>query len=1333
MIVKRKIMKNSLFKETSFIFRRRRRRPSSRPSSNNEAQGQRAQQDSQERRRALNISESLEELPQNALEKLRLEAVNKSEREAKENPNENSILRYRNTFESLIDAKEELNYFFKNAVEAVKKYLKIINDPKIEEKTRELEAVLAKSDEFISEKAYQNEAMAYEYWQELMNIVEREDRMTLEHGEDLLKRLGVPNSVKLLEYEYDDGGGETMSRHYYRVEKDGINYNIIFYENGKILLDANKMARYESLRFFRSNVVNMNVGQFFSAKSVSLEGLKNGSVFEVFVHRGASELTNKLSNMASWGLGDLPHRSTNPSIKNLQRMRRRLFDFNEELSGGEYLRVLRESHLEKTRVLLGEVMRAYLDLAAEEDPSPQIKEILENFKKALIWFFKKYPLLAQNAFVKIANLEELKFFSEMDDIESYGILHQMTENRRVELAKFPLSRMRRLREYQRLPAAHKRSFNKLISAAALPTLDETETKQLLRDFRRIDPANLKTYVEFIFAKHKSIQNDTRNILIFTKYSRGIPQKRYEVYCFFCANHFALYYFLEGVAKILRHPHLPEDHLEILKYILVSARANVPVVKDCLRKIPLIISKGYSEDEIIKFLQEKQRESAKIIRMLATLDKDLIANHFKLILENFPDHGFDDFSGKMNALSPLHRKGLSYLVKDDIFDLELHSSESVIDFLDILVEIKNEAMLQFLMSYDVVPKSTVSAPDLFWALSHANKVSLERMQNTKDLADKYENVWKMINENMEKDSSYTIAKPAYAFLGKLMKNGAKEEELLKILPYLHEIQNHFQIKTIEAKMAEADLYDLVKLISEQNWKENFSLPRVTEPYYFKILNQGLPIEKIPELYKLCDRDMGFFKEGAYILRIFLAKTNSYEESFGVFEKLNAPEFKTRLEAVKRPFEQLRWSIRGLTAFYLKSVVELTDLDTPEKIFQGLSEFLKKTQEENYDHRTDPHFEKAFFLLNPGEMLEKESVSFIHLSFILNQLLGSSPEYSRENLNKYARRLLNSPKEVLREKGAKLLIGLGNSVRDFDLSTLKKIAQEGVDDKLSRHVLSDKIKNDHLRYLKRRNAPNLPLSLYFSILINLENNRKSGDLNEFKRLVDLYGKIENEPVYEGKLLILAHDKNDSTHSHIFANDSFNTNAHEVMAKQQGIEAETIRHNTTTSSVDIETMFSHLEEAEGDLTLVVGGHGGHDIISFGAQHFNMDEFFERLAKRLDRQRTGANWKTSIIFESCHSAYNSKILLRRWESDPRTKGHPVRMLSSSNEDEGSAKMANDSWEVEARRCKNENCTLTWGDLYRNIESKNFVMSQKTPNMFDFNDRMNSNMTLFINGDELG
>jgi hypothetical protein len=162
----------------------------------------------------------------------------------------------------------------------------------------------------------------------------------------------------------------------------------------------------------------------------------------------------------------------------------------------------------------------------------------------------------------------------------------------------------------------------------------------------------------------------------------------------------------------------------------------------------------------------------------------------------------------------------------------------------------------------------------------------------------------------------------------------------------------------------------------------------------------------------------------------------------------------------------------------------------------------------------------------------------------------------------------------------------------------------------------------------------------------------------------------------------------------------------------------------------MLSMLELTEGDLTIVLGGHGAFGSISFGAEKIDiLKDLYPRLKKRLLRQKSGKPWKTEILFDSCISGRNIKeILMKAWKKDKDIKNHPVKMLSSSSEGEGSAKMALDTWKLKAKEMKKKGKILTWGDLYRDVESVNFVFSRIGYGYFA--PGMSSNMTLFVDGE---
>ena len=105
-------------------------------------------------------------------------------------------------------------------------------------------------------------------------------------------------------------------------------------------------------------------------------------------------------------------------------------------------------------------------------------------------------------------------------------------------------------------------------------------------------------------------------------------------------------------------------------------------------------------------------------------------------------------------------------------------------------------------------------------------------------------------------------------------------------------------------------------------------------------------------------------------------------------------------------------------------------------------------------------------------------------------------------------------------------------------------------------------------------------------------------------------------------------------------------------------------------------------------------------------MKNLAKSLVKRIAKN-PNKSWTTKIIFKSCHSAENIRILNKLIKKDKRMQGHSFTMLSSSSENTPSYKMAGDSWLVAAKKAKAKGEVLTWGKLYREIESKNFKQKQ--------------------------
>lgn len=1257
-------------------------------------------------------------MPLNAaeIEGVRKEAVKAAEVQTEE--------KKRGKIQNVIDADEEVKAFFRTAYQALDRYLQVAQDPQLREKRDELEAAYKKSQETLKDYYIEEEKAAHEYWEELLLVLEKEEREGLQHGPDFLKKLGVPPVIKLIKFDKNNEGHP-----YYHVEKDHFKYMITFKPNGEIELKT-WAGNNRWLQFYQTNkAAHYDSLDRPLQKKVSLKELRDLSAFEVhLVPIDDMHLSDSLRYLMD-SLGELPKRSTDPKLQPLIALRDEMDKLRDE--------IFQTSHKQDYRL-------------NPEQVNNYFKKIAEHFKKRLELFFASPEKNSEEAGRQAAQLRHLldefphfvdaalsvvKNRQELDDFgifrfDPWGQPHQnaKVDKRREELDFSVPAELQKIPAFRQLPKAHQEMVFFLQShTIPLPK----DIGAFCRDLKKVPQDLLHDYSEFIRA-HPDKFKDADDVQIFTRYTQGLNREQFERYRGFCEKK----YFYEDVLKevnatLRRYPNWQD--LQWVEYLLEESTDQKKVGQQ-LRRIKKLLSQKKAEEDTLRWrLRENARNSSFVLSCFENLDQDHLANNFDLILERFFSYDMNAAHfRKLNTLKPHQRMGLRYLALEGV-DLKLITEKEIDQLLATLVKIQTQAEMDYVLAN--APRNVINAKAIlegagpFSPLAWASRASVEGFEQTRQEAAKYSEVWTAIDTVEKQNPENKLAKEAHEVLGMMIDKGLPQEKILAVVPHLPHIQNSIQRRTIEILLSESNALEVIRTMAacQEKCKE-FYWDESIQRMYYKIINETPPLEVvlrlIDQLVAVKNNPESLDKMGA--LEVVLEKTTSHEEFFQVLANMENPDFTKKIRDImaQERLHLVYGQAEMAVAIYFYLAVSPADLRDPDKVAAGLKTFLDKAEQTKYDRNIDPDLNRAALLLGPEQMLNKPDTSFTHIAFILNILRDSAPEYSKEKMTIMAKKQLGEADPVLQEKGAKILIGLENDVQLFDRETIVKIAKAGVDDKLTNQTVSDNITVSQLEYLKKPDHPKVPLSLYFSWLINLEERGKSGNETEFRLLVGRYKTIEKQPVYEGKLLALAHDVNDKNHSYLFADDSFNTEAHRLMAGEvQGLPTEILRHGKDGESV--ESMFSALETAQGNLTLVVGGHGGRGLISFGAETFDMDMLFERLAKRLERQKEGGAWQTTVIFESCYSDYNIEAhLMKRWQEDPRTKSHPIKMLSSSSEDEGSAKMAGDSWLLKAKQNQAVGRVLTWGELYRDIESRNFIMSNK---------RINSNMTLFIDGKKFG
>lgn len=449
------------------------------------------------------------------------------------------------------------------------------------------------------------------------------------------------------------------------------------------------------------------------------------------------------------------------------------------------------------------------------------------------------------------------------------------------------------------------------------------------------------------------------------------------------------------------------------------------------------------------------------------------------------------------------------------------------------------------------------------------------------------------------------------------------------------------------------------------------------------------------------------------------------------KVRDPNFIAALEPVIQRYKD-DWDTNELMQWFIHRYVTVVDFEDPQKLAGRLDDFVQKALAQNYDFKTDPLREKMDALAFDSAMvLAEENADPFHVSFILNVLQGQSIEWEGTTVNLDKTQLQkiafdyfkNGTSEKLKDKGALLLIGLGTDTKDLSRADIVELAVSVVDRKLTRYEASPHITQQQLDYV---NGKNIPLSFYFSVLSNLAEGSENIDIDIFKEKIDTFMGLQDQPIFAGEVLALYHSEGDSSYSN-FEGDIFGTEYYQQIAEQNGLDFRSLRHGKGAENKD--SMFAYLsnETQDREMTVLVGGHGNNDIISFGRETFNIQELFDSLKARVERTPTD---EIRIFFLSCYSENNLKLLYELWEADPVTQSVRTKIVSSSSEGGSTSKMAVDAWRTYAAQTDAGQAQPNWGDFYRHVEARNFIL---TDSGFSFYGRLNSNLSLWIDGEKLG
>jgi len=1254
------------------------------------------------------------------LEKAQKEAVIEAERIAKEKE------KYYYSENEILDHHDELKYFYKTAHKTLTKYVEQIDDPRLKEYLEHLNKILKQAESDENKYIGRGEKRAHDYWQELTTIFELEERKNLKHGESLLKDLGIDGEVSLVEYYQSD----YSKNHIYKVKKDRISYEITFdVDTGEIDIEMDT-GEYKSMMFFGKNISRYD-DLPRQAKKISLKDLKNLSAFEYKFDFGRLFYLGLAADRMK-GMISAPKRSTDPNTQKLIKLEKEIEEYQKyldemdeagkrELTGKEQKIII-----EKLSELFAKRVQLYFEIEVKDDENDN--------KLALIYqFVSEYPELAEKAVFAINDPKNLEIF----DLETYPKLADLATERRKEITSKDINKFTKFKEYKALKDFQKSVFKDLLSHGDLKEEFRTDKgyKKYLAALK-----NLPKELEWYYIR--TVKKGVYKLVQFTKHTRGLNKQQYYEYSTYCRENFLGFKQTNRVVRQLKER-------ESLKNAQLILQISTDPKKT--KKLNERIKKNKERTESHNFRLEGVMEKVslgntkeRLLNYMEKLDDKYLENlgtqviPIVSVMRFKPDQ--KTFS-QLNSLTVAQRTIFSLIVKDYIHTMEIENKEEFGKLIQTLKKIRCVEQIRHIK--EEVARSRIDWDKVdekdFFARVHARmadrKRDIEDIHKAQGKASKHTKIWEAIEEEKQKDEKFDLYGYKFRALETLINKGIPEDKIIKSLKYLNDIKNEEQTRVIEVMANSDNINHLLEIIAN----EEGNLRKITYGSRWYIMEKyigeskhllTLPgfikrIGQISENKDSISRISLKTTRRITVMSVMVSKTKNCIDLIDVIESLESKAITDPINNIlKKKHQNLsERCVEDLITKYFCLNVSPEEIKDAEKIIAGLKEFINKADEAKYNPSTDPDLSNALSLLDPKKTLEKKDADFTHIAFILNILMDSSEEYSKDKIRNKALSLLNDQEEVLREKGAKLLVGMGGKVSEFDLATIQKIAKEGVDKKLTKLEISGLVTQSHLDYLKQEGEQIIPLSLYYSMLITLKQKGKENDPKAFEQLVDRFHEIADKNVYEGKVMILSHNEEDRHHSFLSPEDTFSTDSHEIMARDvQGLRVDVLRHEKEGENV--ESMFSLAEVTEGNLTMVIGGHGANNFISFGREHFYMRDIFERLAKRVAKQKKGPKWKTTVIFHSCHSGYNITELMNMWNKDPRTKDHPVKMLSSSSEDEGSAKMASDSWVIKSKKVQESGEPLTWREYYNDIESRNFIMSGRS---------MNSNETLFINGEPIG
>jgi len=1193
--------------------------------------------------------------------------------------------------------KKEAMAFLVSAPEVLSQFLQEQNDTKKDEKIAELKKIQNSyktkfENAGFLDPAFDFEMLTVDYWETLYTVLEREERQALKHGNDFLQKV-IPEEADVVFVNMK----KSQDRVVYDLKKGPLDYQLIFMNDGRIgLVLTSKVHKKSKIGFFKQSLgFSINKKEYLQ-RQVSLADLRDPATFDVMARNPEhGDLDGVLGTIDRI----FPDFKREPSGKDKENHKiwefeKRLTEFKSKLwkrkrdyEKGEISPEIMTAHLKEVQKYVAEAVRLLFDVKKEspEDVRGHLANLLQ---------FGYEPAL-DLAIQQVRNLPELGALDFSSEFTRYSgrMLHNeyQVSLQREKLDRKSLNELgSRISGFIQLSADKQEFFRIMAFSPSMHGIDQT---QFVKGLDKVTQETFRSFKEFV-ENNSNVLNNAEDLLAFTKYSAGLNKPQFSAFGDYYKKETPDAQKMNQLNSLLKQ-YSDTDMEYVDSFIFETLEKN---------KIDSLLSQARALEsrlnpwDISSLLSEKPEASTEALYRIKHLNVDNLEAHFAVIMTCFEDLGRRELVLLKQILkNPLQRETLRKLKNSDRAE-RFDDAEDAYDFLSTLSRVKTKQEMDYLKR-----KS-----------SDGRIIDSYIFEETQKTTVQYQAVFEQVEAGAVDLSNWKKARVFNALIGR----GVTPAVVLELLPSLNRIEDRVQVKIVDILLTKDNARTLVAEVIDCkadcvaiNSKGNL------DDMLFQILGKGIEISDVgPLIRKVSSLENNpLRKNHSDIFMEMLDKASDANESILVIDRLNDANFiRTIQPVVSKAYPNLGENTKpDLIASYFRMDVSPTELSTPRILARGLSTFLNKANADSYDFATDPSHEKLATFLDKETVLAKKELNPAHIAYILN-IMPISPE----ELTEKAEELLKSDNPTLQSKGAMLLIGMGHNVDRFDMPTVQRIAETGLGRRLTkRDNLDKKITSSQLSYMK---GEDIPLSLYFSFLIALDQEGKVDNPGAFEAKVDQYKQIENQPVFEGQFLALSHDENDKTHSYLFANDSFNTTAFEDFADLQDRESEVLRHGKDNET--LESMFVKLEKTKGDLTLLIGGHGNRDVISFGSQEFQMKQLFERLARRIEGD---SEHKTKVIFSSCYSGYNINLLNKMWEKDPRTKGKPIMMLSSSSESGSSAKMAVDSWSIQAQKNKNAGTPLTWKNLYHGIESRSYIMSKGY--------RLNSNMTLYINGKRLG